>query len=103
MTTRKDAVSLLIEIGGEPTLGSVLRAIREGEALSQKVFARKLKIRDTHLSDIERGTKGVSVERALRFAKVLGLPQKQFLQLALQSILKDAGVKKARVIIHFAA
>jgi transcriptional regulator with XRE-family HTH domain len=103
MTTKKDAVALLREIGGEPAIGSVLRAVREGEGLSQRAFAKKLKIRDTHLSDIERGTKGVSIERALRFAKVLGLPAKQFLQLALQSMLREAGVRKVRVTVQFAA
>ncbi len=103
MTTKKDALALLREIGGEPTIGSVLKALREGDELSQRAFAKKLKIRDTHLSDIERGTKGVSVERALRFAKVLGLPQQQFLQLALQSMLREAGVRKARVTVRFAA
>lgn len=103
MTTKKDAIALLREIGGEPTMGSVLRTLREGEGLSQRAFAKKLHIRDTHLSDIERGTKGVSVERALRFAKVLGLPRKQFIELALQSMLTDAGVKRARVTVQFAA
>jgi transcriptional regulator with XRE-family HTH domain len=90
-------------IGGPPALGTVLRGIRESEGLSQSEFAKRMKVRPSHISDLERGTKGISVERAAKFAKILGYPVAQFVEMAVRQQLVEAGFKKAIVTITLAA
>ena len=98
MSTRKlkksPAMKLLEEAYGGPlTLGGLLQAIREGEEMSQELFARTLGISRSHLCDIEKGRKVVSISRAARFAKSLGYSETQFVRLAVQGQVKDAGLK----------
>jgi len=79
--------------GGPVTLSKLIEAIRLGEELSQSDFAKKLKISRSHLNDIEKGNKTVSPERAARFAKALGHSEERFVELALQSLVDDAGLR----------
>jgi plasmid maintenance system antidote protein VapI len=84
----------LENIAGRPlTLGGLLESIRLSEDMSQGAFAKKLRISPSHLCDIEKGRKVVSPERAARFAKVLGRSQQQFVRLALQELVDEAGLK----------
>ena len=96
MTTkqRKSAALQFLErrVGGPLTLGSSLEAIRLGDEISQAAFARKLGVSRSHLCDIEHGRKSVSLPRALKFAKTLGYPQDQFVRLALQAMVEEAGL-----------
>ena len=86
---------------GQMTLGMSLRAHRESEAISQTEFAKKLKISKANLCDIEKGRKLVSLERAVKFAKVLQLPEEYYLILAVRDQLRavklnyDVFVRKA--------
>jgi transcriptional regulator with XRE-family HTH domain len=87
------AMRLLEEIAGEPlTFGGLLRATREGEGESQEAFARRLGVSKSHLSDVENARKVVSAARAARWAEVLGYSPRQFVQLALQDELREAGL-----------
>src|SRR6188472_3981807 len=88
-------------MGGPLTLGGALSAIREsdGEILAQ--FSERLGISRTHLSDIEHGRSSVSLERAAQFAATLGQHQAQFVRLALQDQVRQAGLK-LRVDVHAA-
>jgi len=70
-----------------------MESIRLGEEVSQSVFAKKLGISASHLCDIEKGRKVVSPERAARFAKVLDRSQHQFVRLALQELVDEAGLR----------
>lgn len=79
--------------GGPVTLGKLIESIRLGEELSQAVLAKKLKISRSHLNDIEKGNKAVSPERAARFAKALGHSEERFVELSLQSLVDEAGLK----------
>ncbi len=79
--------------GGPVTLGRLLEAIRMGEGMTQAAFAKRLKISRSHLNDIEKGNKAVSPERAARFAKILGHSEERFVELALQALVDDAGLK----------
>ena len=100
---KSDAMKFLEKITGGPlTLGGALEAIRLCEEESQSVFAKRLKISVQHLCNIERGHKVVSPERAVRFAKILGYSEKQFVRLALQDILNRKGLKKYHVLIEAA-
>ena len=88
-----------MEIEGAPlTLGGLLEAIRLGEELSQVEFSKKLGISRSHLCDIDKDRKSVSPASAARFAMALGYGQAQFVRLALQGLVEEAGLKlKVRV------
>jgi antitoxin HigA-1 len=89
-----DATTALERIMGGPlTFGRMLRSIREGDEITLEAFARKLGISRQHLCDVEQGRKGVSAERAAKWAKALGYPEVVFIQLALQTDLDAAGLK----------
>ncbi|MHB8417819.1 MAG: helix-turn-helix domain-containing protein [Myxococcales bacterium] len=89
-------------LGGPITLGALVEAIRRGEEMGQLEFAEKLGVSKSHLSDIERGRKVVSPERAARFAALLGYSPDQFVRLALQDLLRRAGLPY-EVDVHMAA
>ena len=81
-------------VAGRPlTLSALLESLRLGEGMSQAAFAKKLGISASHLCDIEKGRKVVGPERAARFARVLGRSQQQFVRLALQELIDEAGLK----------
>lgn len=107
MTTRRsgrarsDAAYLENLMGGPLSLGSALSAIRESEGESLAEFAQRLGISRTHLSDIEHGRRSVSLQRAAKFAVALGHNQTQFVRLALQDQVREAGLK-LRVDVHAA-
>ncbi len=98
MTTKKNthtsaALRFLEGVtGGSLKLGGLLESIRQGERISQTELAEKLGVSRSHLCDIEKGRKTVSPARAARFAKVLGYSEKQFVRLALQDMVDDAGL-----------
>jgi transcriptional regulator with XRE-family HTH domain len=88
---KSDALAYLDKIiGDEMTIGATLRAHREAEDLTQQQLAKKLKISRVHLSQIEKGHKFLSPERAKSFAQTLGYSPKLFVQLSLQEQLDRA-------------
>jgi transcriptional regulator with XRE-family HTH domain len=94
MANKSSAMKFLEKISGGPlTFGRMLQSIRLGEEKSLDVFAQSLDVSRTNLSDIEHGRRGVSVERAARWAELLGYSQTQFVRLALQAQLDAAGLK----------
>jgi transcriptional regulator with XRE-family HTH domain len=108
MTTRrrtrgqeKTADYLETLMGGPLTLGGAMSALRESEGESLSQFAERLGVTRMHLSDIEHGRRSVSLERAARFAAALGQNEAQFVRLALQDQVRDAGLK-LRVEVHAA-
>jgi len=100
MSTKKSKASRFLgKVAASPlTLGSLLQAIRVGEELSQTQFSKDLGISRSHLCDIEKGRKRLSPARAAKFAKKLGYGEAQFVRLALQGLVEEAGLKlKVRV------
>lgn len=90
MTTKETSKTLayLEELMGEKlTFGLHLRAIRQGEELSQIEFAKMLGVSKQALCDIEHGRKSVSAKKAAEYADILGYSKRQFVQLCLQDIL----------------
>ena len=79
--------------GGPITLGRLIESIRLAEGKTQPEFAKALRISKSHLNDIEKGNKAVSPERAARFAKALGHSAERFVELSLQSLVDEAGLK----------
>lgn len=102
MTIKKKSKTMqfLEEIAERPfTLSGLIESIRLCDEMSQAAFARKLGISPSHLCDIEKGRKVVGPERAARFAKILGRSEEQFVRLALQEMVNEAGLKmKIQVI-----
>jgi transcriptional regulator with XRE-family HTH domain len=92
--TKSRAMKTLEEITeGALTINDLIRSIRLGDEMSLAQFSSKLGVTLSHLCDIEKGRKTVSPERAARFAKILGRSQEQFVRLALQGIVNEAGLK----------
>lgn len=102
-TKKSKAMKYLEKLAGGPlTMGNMLTALRQCEELSLNIFARRLKISPANLSDIEKGRKMVSPERAARFAKALGLCEAQFIEVAVQDELNKQGLDRYRVKIEAA-
>lgn len=78
---------------GPLTFAMMLRSIRECDEITLEKFAKRLGISRAALCDIEHGRKGVSPERAARWARVLGYSEPQFVGLALQANLDAVGLK----------
>ncbi len=92
-TNKKDALSVLEKSTDGPlTLAQYLKALRESGNQSQSEFAITLGISKSHLCDIEKERKAISLERAIRFAEILRLSRDQFVRLALQSQIKELGL-----------
>ena len=94
MTTKRSAAKRTLEslAGGPLTLGDLLLSIREGEGWSQVEMAAKLGVSRSHLCDIEKHRKTLGPARAARFAAVLGYGEAQFVRLALQELVEEAGL-----------
>lgn len=79
--------------GGALTFGRMLQAIRLGEETTLEAFAQKLGVTRANLCDVEKGRRGVSVERAAEWAAILGYHPVRFVELALQAQVDAAGLK----------
>jgi transcriptional regulator with XRE-family HTH domain len=86
---------------GPRSVGRVLKSFREADDTSQAEFARTLGISRANLCDIEKGRKQVSLERAAKFARILGLPDALLVQYAIDEQLRAANLK-LRVTIQAA-
>ena len=101
--SRVKARAFLDTLIGEPlTFGSMLATIRDTDGYTLDVLARKLGVSRSHLCDVEKGRRGVSLDRAVRWAAVLGYPAPVFVQLALQDQVNAAGLR-LRVDVKSAA
>jgi len=87
-----DGLDILAKKYGPMTVGLFLRSIREADEISQVNFAKKLKISRANLCDIEKGRKLLSPERAVKFSKLLKLPEITLIKLCLQDALRLAHV-----------
>lgn len=74
-------------------LGTFIKSLRQSEDISQSEYALKLNISRANLCDIEKNRKLVSPERAARFAKFLNFPEKLFVKLALEDVLRQSNLK----------
>lgn len=76
MRSNHEALKVLENLIGEPvTFWLYLKSIRESEELLQSELAEKLGISVQHLSNVERGRKHVSIERAEAWGRALGYPE----------------------------
>jgi len=92
--TKSQAMKYMDKIIGSPmTIGSELQAYRMAEDVNQEKLAKKLGISRVHLSQIERGKKFLSPERAAAFARKLGYSERVFLELCFQDQLNRANMR----------
>ena len=80
---------------GTLSLGRFIASWRLSEGLSQKEFARKLRISPANLCDIEKGRKGVSLYKATEIAEAIGYSPTVLVQLALQDQVDSSGLDYA--------
>jgi transcriptional regulator with XRE-family HTH domain len=78
---------------GKMTFGRFLISWRESEEMTQAKFARKLGLSPANLCDLEQGRRIPSPSRAKKIARILGLPEKGLITLALQDALHEEGLK----------
>jgi transcriptional regulator with XRE-family HTH domain len=91
MKTQK-ARDVLNKILGHISFGEMIHSLRLSEDISQKELAKKLKISPQELCDIEKGRKFISVERATKFAHLLGDSPEVFALYVIQDELYHAGL-----------
>ncbi len=86
--------------GVKLTLGKLLWAIRQADALSQVAFACKLNVSKQHLCDIEHQRKMLSPKLAASYAELLGYSREQFIRLAVQDQLDRLGRDELNVQVE---
>ena len=89
--------------GKHLTLPRFIKSIREAEEMTLEDFATLLGTTKQNLHTFEKGLRMISVTKAIEWAKKLGYPQQQFVQLAFQDILEKEGMKKYIVTVSKAA
>lgn len=100
----KKARDVFKELYGHVSFGEMLSSTRYSDGLTQKDFAKKLKISQQDLCDIEKGRKNVSVERAVQFAELLNDSPEVFVEYVIQDQLYRVGLNcKIRVESNEAA
>ena len=60
-------------------LGTTIRTLRKGQRLTQKDLAQRTGLRANYISQVERGTRNVTLFNVLRLAVALGVPPSRLL------------------------
>jgi len=89
MRRAKDAIS---KIAGHISFADVIKSTRLTLELTQVEMANKLGISKQDLCNIEKGRKFVSVERAIKFASIIGQSQRVFAKYVIQDQIVKAGL-----------
>ncbi len=98
MTTKKKqkhetATKVFKDLKINPSVGKLIRSLRECDEISQVELADRLKVSRQFLSDVEHDRKIVGVDFAKKLSKAMGYPVEAFLQPIINSQLKRAGIK----------
>ncbi len=92
----------LEKVIGKRTISGFLNSWRKALGISQSDFAKLLGISRSNLCDIEKRRKGISPERAAKFAKILGYSVNILIEIAIEEQLASMGLKY-KVILEPAA
>ena len=93
-TKKSDAIKFLDGLVGHPqSFGSMLRALRLSDEKTLQEYAELLGTSRHQLSDIERGVRVVSEEKASKFAKRLGHSPTSFIRQVIDDRLAKQGLK----------
>lgn len=93
MSTNVKASTFFEKELGPMTFGAFLTAARLSMELSQSELARRLKLSRSMVCDIEKGRVIVSLNLALKIAKLAGFPEKFAVKYCLQDQLRKAKIK----------
>jgi transcriptional regulator with XRE-family HTH domain len=85
----KEALAKTME---STTFGSLVRAMRETDEISQADLARKLEVSRQFLNAVEMGRSNVGLDFAKRVADALGYSVEPFAEILIQEQLKKAGI-----------
>ena len=77
---------------GSQTFGRALWAYRKCEEISQVDFAKFIGVSAGSLCDLEKGRRIPTPKRAAKIARLIGHPEKYWVQLALQDSLREANL-----------
>lgn len=99
MSTRKKFYGIedLEKEYGRLTFGGLLESHRLCEEMSQKDFAKLLKISPSSLCDLEKGRRLPSLKRASKISKILGYSEIVFIEVAIQDHLEREGLHDFKV------
>lgn len=78
---------------GKLTVGEFLHTWRTTEEMTLKEFGKLVGLSIANLCDIEKGRKGVSLEKAEQIAKAIGVPPALLVRLSIEESLQAAGLK----------
>lgn len=93
MSIKKDSYFEKLEkLYGPLTFGSLLKAFREADGITQEEFSKKLGISKQNVSDLENGRKIPSPVRASNIAKKLKISEESLIEFALKDSLKRDGL-----------
>lgn len=87
-----NGIEYLEALTGPLTFARMIKSLRQCDEQTLAKFGKRLGVTAGHLHDVESGKRVVSLERAARWAKVLGHSEQSFVQLALQAQLDAAGI-----------
>ncbi len=101
MSTKKKIIGVedLQKRYGRLTFGRLLESHRLSDEANQKDFAKKLKMTASSLCDLENGRRIPSASRASKIAKILGVSEKVFIEIALQDQLNSEGLENIKVSV----
>ena len=90
----KRNLTILIPLLGESlSFSTLLKAYRIREGITQLELAKELNVGVTYISDLENKRRKVSIEQAIRFAKILDQSEIYFAKVALQDMVESAGLE----------
>ena len=93
ISKKHNARSELKKIIGIIGFGEMIKALRNSLEYSQIEMAEILNISKQELCNIEKGRKFLSVDRAVGFAQMLGMPKLTFAKYALQDQINNSKSK----------
>ena len=93
MSTKKMGTKEIEKEFGPLTFGSLLKAHRFGEELTQVQFAKLLGLSKQSLNDLEGNRKSPTIRRAMGIAKKIGLLPELVVQVVLQDQVSKENLK----------
>ena len=93
MSTKKIGTKEIEKEFGPLTFGSLLKAHRFGEELTQVQFAKLLGLSKQSLNDLEGNRKSPTIHRAIGIAKKIGLLPELVVQVVLQDQVSKENLK----------
>ncbi|APJ04040.1 helix-turn-helix transcriptional regulator [Silvanigrella aquatica] len=87
----------LKDIIEDTSFGEFIKSIRACDKISQTELAKRMKVTRQFINAVELGKSTVSVLLATQIATTLGYPQKVFIEILINDMLKKAGINKVVV------